>query len=222
MASSSGNSSSTGASDPVQAALDAAKQLSSIWRAWPHAQLLQRPPAAAWGGTAAEGVDQSTALLKALHDALNNKLACEQCAAISMEQLLKGLEQHQLGVLLARLIVWLQQSPEVRLEESAGSSSTTTTTTNNNNNNSTSTSTNSDVSSSSSSYMLLWHSCIDVLRAVFEYNIRAWDARPDAHALVLLHIEEYSCALEKAGEPQGSSAAHFSQVYQGICLKVSA
>jgi hypothetical protein len=65
MPSISGRSSSTGAPDHVQAALDAAKQLRSIWIQAPHAQLLQRPPAAE-GGTAAEAVDQSTALLQAL------------------------------------------------------------------------------------------------------------------------------------------------------------
>jgi hypothetical protein len=185
--SSSSSSSSTGASDPVQAALDAAKQLSSIWRAGPHAQLLQRPPVAAWAGKAAEPVERSISLLQALHDALTQGHPCDDSAA-KTEQLLKGLQQHQLAGVLARLLVWLQQRPEVRLHQPAGSSST------------------SNIDSSSSS-VLLWHWCMVVLRAVCDITlgVHVWNN--------MCYMENFTCAMDKAGGEQRCSVLSILQGY---------
>jgi hypothetical protein len=180
----------------VPAALDAAKQLSSIWRTGRHAKLLQRPPAAAWGGKAAEAVDQSTALLQALHAGLiyiTQGPACDDSAA-GADRMLEKLEQHQLVGLLARLMVWLQHLPGVRLEQSASTS-----------NSSSGSSSTSSTSDSSSRSLLLWHWCIGVLHEVSAIVIRAWDSRPDEPELVLPHVENITCALDEAGENQGSS-----------------
>jgi hypothetical protein len=180
---SSSKSSSTGAPDPVQAALDAAKQLSSIWTTGSRAKLLQPSPAAAWGGKAAEAVDQSTALLKALHDVLNNIFAWQQQPAASMEQLLLGLEQHQLGSLLARLIVWLQQWPEVSLEQPAGSSS-----------------------SSSSTASDMWWCCMACLSSLLGFITAACKSKPESTSESVLHyMEHVTTALDETGGQQRGS-----------------
>jgi hypothetical protein len=165
----------------MQAALDAAKQLSSIWKTALLPKLLQRPPAVALVGKAAEAVDQSIALLHTLHSGLTQSHASDDNVA-STQQLLNGLEQHQLAGLLARLTVWLQHRPEVRLELSA---------------------------SSSSKCMVLWQTCITVLRKfaniLMRMVARVWYGRPDARAEVMPYIEGYTCALDKAGADPGSS-----------------
>jgi hypothetical protein len=184
MACSSGsnNSSSTMAPDPVLAILDAAKQLSSIWMTDPHAKLLQRPPAAAWGGKAAAAVDHSTALLRALDAGLTQHCSCDDTAA-SADQLLKGLQQHQLGSMLARLIVWLQQCQEIRLEQPAGSSS-----------------------SSSSSARGLWLGCMNCLSSLSAFIAGSCKSKSQSTSVLGLHyMEHLTAALDEAGRQEGGS-----------------
>jgi hypothetical protein len=119
-------------------------------------------------------VDNSTALLKALHVGLTQHRACDDRAA-STEQLLKGLQQHQLGDLLARLVVWLQQSPEVRLERPAGSSS-------------------------SSSARLLWLQCMTCLSSLLGFIAGARKVTSESTSVLGLHyMEHLTAALDEAG-----------------------
>lgn len=108
------------------------------------------------------------------------------------EQLLKGLQQYQLVDLLACLSVWLQQKPEVRLEQCASSSSNSSRSIN-----------------SSSPCMLLWSWCMVCVCDVRNIIRHAWIGEPDAHALALPYIEDFTCALDKAGEDAGTVRCAF-------------
>jgi hypothetical protein len=181
MASSSG-SSSRGAPDPLQAALDAAKQLSSIWKTGPHAKLLRRPPPAAWEGRAAEAWDETILLLNALLDSTSEVLARDPMEAADTKGLIDNWEKHQLAGLLARLVVWLQQGPEVRLEQNVASSSSS--------------------SNSSRSSLLLWDLCTECLGKMFEVcaNDETLDIMPGSPPPQLLqHLENMTLALDEAG-----------------------
>jgi hypothetical protein len=174
MASSSG-SSSRSAPDPLQAALDAAKQLSSIWKTGPHAKLLRRPPPAAWEGLAAEAWDETSLVLKPLLAAL---LDAGPLEAADTKRLLDNWEQHQLAGLLARLVVWLHERPEVRLEQSAASSS----------------------SSSSRSSLLLWTLCVICLARMLDIYAIDLDNMPGSPPSELLqHLESMTLAIDEAG-----------------------
>jgi hypothetical protein len=120
MASGSGsNSLAESDKDPVQAAVVAAEQLNSLWRKGVYSKLLRRPPPASWEGTAADAANSTKGLLAALDEGL----AAARSTANRQQQVLEGLKQHNFSHLMAQLAVWLQQRPEVTLEQAACSSS---------------------------------------------------------------------------------------------------
>jgi hypothetical protein len=105
-----------------------------------------------------------------------------------VEQLFWGLEQHELAVLLARLIVWLQQSPQARLEQPAGSSST-----------------------SSSRATEPWWWCMTCLTNLLDVIAGACNSKPESTAVLALrymavmlqYMEHLTAALDEAGRQQG-------------------
>lgn len=123
MASSSSNGSTSAAEDALQQAGEAAKQLSSLWKATQHARLLRRPPpdaaaAAASSDPAVQAMQSSMLLLHKLTAALAEvqrmlPSAGDAASRVTLEQLLHDLlTEQRLPQLLARLLMWLQQRPE--------------------------------------------------------------------------------------------------------------
>jgi hypothetical protein len=110
----------------------------------------------------------------ALHIALNHERACKQSLA-SVEQLFWGLEQQQLAGLLARLIVWLQQSPEVSLEQPAGNSRA----------------------------RVLWSWCMTCLSSLWDVFAGACKSKPEGTSVQC--AEHLTVALDEAGGQEGGT-----------------
>uniref|UniRef100_A0A383WAD6 Uncharacterized protein n=1 Tax=Tetradesmus obliquus TaxID=3088 RepID=A0A383WAD6_TETOB len=162
--------------DPVDVAVAAAKRLSTLWKTDVNFKILQRPPPAAGESKADEAMRQTIALMETLARSL--VVSVSLGSAASMKQLLQGLEQQQAAKLIAQLLVWLQQLPQVSVEQAAAGSSS---------------------SSSGSGGLLansMWAACMVALNNlsafVFKYQrMQTTQAVP--------HVEHLATALDSAG-----------------------
>jgi hypothetical protein len=88
--------------------LNAARQLSSLWKPRLAAKLLTQPPPAAFTGRAKEAVQESIRLLQLVYDGL-----LERHTAEATDQLLQAIKGQHHFELLAGLIAWVQQQPQL-------------------------------------------------------------------------------------------------------------